>query len=127
MPQRKKPTSLHVLQGTYQKCRHEGNSDIEASVGQPEKPDWLTGQASKEWDKTIEVLSEAGYLAKTDSMALATYCELVAEFSANPPDFPAGKLGQLRLLMADLGMTPSARAKMPVQKDDDEGNPFAGM
>jgi len=127
MPQRKKPTSLHVVQGTYQPCRHDGNADTETKVGEPEKPDWLSDEASREWDKTMAVLSQAGYMAQTDSVALATYCELVSEFAACPSDFPAGKLSQLRLLMADLGLTPSARTKMPIPQKGESSNPFEGM
>jgi phage terminase small subunit len=77
----------------------------------PEKPSWLSGRANAEWDRVVPDLIEKGLVIKIDSFAIAAYCEMYADFSENPGEFPSSKMTQLRLLMTDLGMTPSSRAK----------------
>lgn len=121
----KKPASVHVLNGTYRPGKHGQEPEIER--GAPDKPIWLSKSAELEWDRVVPILEPAGYLAKSDAMALATYCELAAEFAAAPSEFRAGKIAQLRLLMAELGLTPSGRAKMPAGKSEGNKNPFEGI
>ena len=84
-----------------------------APVSPPDKPVWLSGGAAREWERVMPILIERGRIAEDDQMALAAYCELTAEFIASPTEFPSSKMTQLRLLMADFGMTPSARDKLP--------------
>lgn len=120
----RKPASAHKLNGTYRPDRHGDRISVPESG--PEKPGWLSAPAEVEWDRVMEMMSDSGFLCRTDSSALATYCELLAEFAAGPADFPAGRLGQMRLLMSELGLTPNGRAKMP-ERNEDKDNPFAGL
>lgn len=90
----------------------------------PEKPIWLSVTASREWDRVLPLLLESGRISQHDSMAIAAYCELAAEFIESPSEFPSSKMTQLRLIMGDLGMTPSSRDKLP-QQDNGRENTFA--
>jgi phage terminase small subunit len=92
----------------------------------PDKPQWLSVTASCEWDRVIPLLVDSGRITQHDSMALAAYCELAAEFISSPSEFPSSKMTQLRLMMGDFGMTPSSRDKMP-QQDAGKVNTFAAI
>lgn len=124
MANRKKSGQDHKLSGTYAGDRHD---TVEVDVCQPEKPLWLCDSASREWDRVMPLLLDMGQISKHDQMPLAAYCELSAEFARNPYDFPSAKMTQLRLLMGDFGMTPSARAKIPKRKAKAPGNPYAEL
>lgn len=120
----RKPASVHKLNGTYRQDRHGCKLELPSSG--PEKPGWLSASAEVEWDRVMDIMADSGFLCRTDGAALATYCELLAEFAASPADFPAGRLGQMRLLMSELGLTPSGRAKMP-ERESHKDNPFEGF
>lgn len=112
MPQRKSPASLRVIEPG------ERSDDLTP-------PDWLSVGAREEWLITVPKLKSSRVLAQTDQMALAVYCELASEFKECPQEFPAAKLTQLRLVMADFGMTPHSRAALG-GGDKPKGNAFAG-
>lgn len=111
MPQRQNPTSLRVI------SPGERADDLTP-------PSWLSVGALEEWRLIFPKLKKAGVLAQTDEMALAVYCELAAEFKECPTEFPAAKLTQLRLIMADFGLTPHSRATMSTQGGG-SGNKFS--
>lgn len=81
--------------------------------------------ASVVWDDIAPSLTESGVLGENDFMALAAYCELFSEFKENPQEFPSSKMTQLRLLMADFGLTPSSRGSVGGQSKK-QGNKFTG-
>lgn len=111
MPARK-PPSVHRLTPHYRPSRHDPKpSPLPAEA--PAKPDWLSPAASLEWDHAISLLDGTGWLCPTDQDSLAMYAELFAAFKAKPSEATAAQVTQLRLLMGELGMTPSSRAKMP--------------
>jgi len=125
----KKPKSLHVLQGTFQNSRHAARDEIELPPGEPEKPDWLNPAASDEWDRIVPLLLQHGLISEVDGMAVASYCELVAEFKSTracPGNFQAAKFAALRAATSDLGLNPIARTKIPGgKKEEGKKNPFS--
>lgn len=79
-----KPAYLHLLQGNASK---KNTRDLMAEVKEPAvpvaappKPDWLSAEASAEWDRVVEDLLTLGWVSTLDMMALATYCEAVADW-----------------------------------------------
>lgn len=79
-----KPASLHLLQGNRSK---KNVPDLLAEVKEPgvpvaapPKPDWLSAEASAEWDRVVADLLTLGWVSTLDMMALATYCEAVADW-----------------------------------------------
>lgn len=125
MPTPKKPANVHRLQGTFREDRH-GNS-VEVEPGMPERPFWLSASAIIVWREVESELRDAGYLTRLDGNALAIYCELQAEFIADPAGFAPQKLSQLRGLMGELGLTPSARAKLPAPEKPKPKSAFEGF
>jgi phage terminase small subunit len=108
MPARKSPASLRV-------------------ISRPDEfppPEWLSVGAIEEWRAVVPKLLNARVIKATDEMALSVYCELASEFKENPVEFPAAKITQLRLLMADFGMTPHSRSAVAGDSAP-SGNPFA--
>lgn len=99
----------------------------------PTPPDDLADEALLEWGRVCEELRAAGLLAKSDRSILALYCQTyainreaakhVATFGSvlklannvvcQSPFYKTVKetSAQLRVLLADLGLTPAARAK----------------
>ena len=74
----------------------------------PAAPSWLTVGAAERWDAIVkEMLAERTWRPCFES-TLATYVELLSLFLADPNGFGSTKLVTLRLLGADLGLTPSA-------------------
>lgn len=121
----KKPANVHMLKGTYRKDRHGPMPETESKA--PDKPEWLSGSGEIEWDRLVPLLQSRGYLAETDGISLGLLCELSAEMAASPIDFPASKLGHLRLLFGEFGLTPSGRSKLPQTPAQKPNNPFEGM
>ncbi len=129
MPRQRKSKKLHVVQGTFRKHRHEDREELELPPGIPDKPEFLSECGAKEWDRITPIMLDMGTLTKLDSAALATYCELYAEFQSTrscPSAFPASKFAALRLSFSDLGLSPVARTKIPgLKKEPERNNPFA--
>lgn len=78
------PASVHLLRGDPSK---QGMAALQAAaqtpavpVQAPPKPDFLSPDAAVEWDRVTEALLALGWISQLDMMALATYCEAVADW-----------------------------------------------
>lgn len=78
------PATVHILRGDPSK---KGMAALKAAaqapaipVQAPPKPDFLTPEAAVEWDRVVEALLALGWISSLDMMALATYCEAVADW-----------------------------------------------
>ncbi|MCY1203552.1 putative phage terminase, small subunit, P27 family [compost metagenome] len=78
------PATVHILRGDPSK---KGMAALQAAaqapavpVQAPPKPDFLTPEAALEWDRVVEALLALGWISSLDMMALATYCEAVADW-----------------------------------------------
>ena len=137
------PTKLKVLHGTLRKHRTNANEpQVLAEI--PTCPRELSPIAKKEWRRIAPILADMGLLAKIDRAALAMYCdhygrwlEAIAALQKygvvikSPSGFPmqspyvaiANKSGeQVRLLLAEFGMSPSSRTRVhatPHAEEDD--------
>ena len=121
MPNPRKPDNIHLLQGTFQPCRH-GDPDKKPKVDSrlPSAPEWLPDLARKEWDEVSVKLGKANLLTGVDKTILAQYCLLAAELSEEQYKFTAAKHTQLRLCEVELGMTPKARSQITLPDDNGE-------
>lgn len=79
-----KPASLHLLQGNRSKKNpNDLLADVKdpgVPVAAPDMPDWLSADAQAEWQRVVADLLTLGWVSKLDMMALATYCEAVADW-----------------------------------------------
>lgn len=117
--QKPKPTHLRLLSGNAGKRPVNAQEPIYAPcTTQP--PDWLPEGARAHWERLASMLAQAGVLKESDRDLLATYCCLFAEYVET---VRAGErasmsiVGQLRQLMGELGLTPSARARIVAEPD----------
>lgn len=64
------------------------------------------------------MLAQSGVLKESDRDLLATYCATYAAYveAVQAGGASMAMVGQLRQLMGELGMTPSARARIVVDK-----------
>lgn len=107
---KRKPTALHVVDGTYRADRHQAQSENEPMPeGRLEKPNYLKGRASKIWDRRAAALT---WLTEVDSDAFATWCKLQALIETDFEDLPASMISQWRTLTSELGMVPAGRARI---------------
>lgn len=78
------PASVHLLRGDpSKKGRAALLADAQAPlvpIEAPPKPDFLSVEASQEWDRVVASLLALGWVSTLDMMALATYCEAVADW-----------------------------------------------
>lgn len=127
------PTNVKVLRGTLRK--HRANAqEPKARPGIPGCPTELSPIAKREWKRVAKQLSAMGLLTTIDRAALALYCDAYGRWLEaitalrqygvvikSPNGYPiqspyvaiANKCGeQVRLLLAEFGMSPAARTRV---------------
>jgi len=142
-----KPTALKILEG---KLGHRPlpKNEPKPKVGAPSAPDWLDKAARAEWERIVPELDAIGLLTKVDGFVLGAYCSRLSAWIALEkkiakrgavykitstmgnsyykarPEVAIAKeyLRDVRILAAELGLTPSARASMHSSKDSDDGS-----
>jgi hypothetical protein len=112
MPNHRKPTHLHLIEGTLNATRHKDRKDEPVLTGKPSKPKFLRGRASKLWDEYVAI----GYwLTEADSHAFAIWCSLTAEAERGTAKMTASRLSQLRSYGGELGFSgPGNRSRINV-------------
>ena len=66
-------------------------------------------------------------LTDSDRLSLELAANLLAQFRADPVEFPAARLVRLEALLGKFGMTPADRSKVGGKKEAPKGNPFADL
>ena len=89
----------------------------------PEAPPGLSDEARPIFAELIESMPN-GAAAKSDSLFIAMAATLLAEYRRAPEVFPTPRINALRLMLAELGMTPKARRQIELAPGR-ENNPFA--
>ncbi|MDP5306247.1 phage terminase small subunit P27 family [Paracoccus spongiarum] len=135
-----KPTALKLLEGNPGKRPISGQEPKPPS-GAPTCPAHLSPTAKAEWKRLAGVLNGIGLLTRIDRAVMAAYCQSYGRWVeaerklAETPAIlktPAGYLQvspwmgiankQVELmtrLMAELGLSPSARARLAIQVPTD--------
>ncbi len=113
-----------------------GELEPAPEIGHPDKPEWLSEVAGREWDAVVDSLVNSGTLAKHESGVLAMYCTAIEEYlelDAVVRDQPSILDNRLALSARsraradvlrhaqELGLTPAARSR--VQAIKTPGNP----
>jgi P27 family predicted phage terminase small subunit len=142
------PTKLKLIRGTL---RSDRRNPCEAAVkaALPDCPEELSEAAKDEWQRIAPELLALGLLASIDRSGLALYCEAYARWIdaitsiqkygaviKSPSGFPiqspyvaiANKAGeQVRLMLAEFGMTPAARSRVHAEPQGKEASKWAGL
>lgn len=125
-----KPTPVKAFEGDIHKERWNPNEPKPQPVC-PAPPRWMNRAEKREWRRVAPVLARMGVLTEADLPALEAYCTCYAKWrearekakvgvietksgyvTQNPLINVEQKyLAQMRLLLAEFGMTPSSRTR----------------
>jgi len=120
MANARKPDNLHLLQGTFNKSRHGDPEKKLQIIGEfPDCPAWMPSNGKREWTRIKKVMKASGVITLGDATILSQYCILVAELEVEQTEFSGAKHTQLRMCAIELGLTPVARSKITVTKEED--------
>jgi phage terminase small subunit len=108
MPNRPIPRNLRLIgpEGRGDTERPSAPRSGESQVPPP-APSWVNVEAAEHWNAIAEQMVAERIWRPCYERTLAIFCELLSVFLANPKVFGPSKLGQLRLLAGDLGLSPS--------------------
>ena len=131
-----KPARLKLIDGNPGKRPIRGR-EPKPPTALPTCPAHLSATAKSEWKRLAGVLNEIGLLTRIDRTVLAAYCqaygrwvEAERKLAETPPllKTPAGyvqvspwitisnkQVELMTRLMAELGLTPSARSRLAIQ------------
>lgn len=71
------PKAVLKLRGSW---RAGKALDDKTPKARPARPQWITGEAHKEWKRIIPVLEKLGILAEIDRTIIASYCQYYAQW-----------------------------------------------
>ena len=142
---KKLPTQILKIRGSKRLYDRPKNSPIPVK-GKPECPEWLKGEARREWERASELLYKQGTLTPVDSIAFVGYCILYQILKESYDKCVYGKseklrltdkkangskcrkielmimkttLGEIHKYLAEFGMTPSARSGINLPESSD--------
>lgn len=144
------PTALKLLHGNPGR-RPLNKREPKPRKGVPRRPTWLRGEARDHWDETVRQLQEMGVLTVADGDEVAAYCQMWARwrrtedyldeygdvieihdeqgrvlYNKQAPQVSIARnlLQLLHQHRQDLGLTPSARTRLQVEKPSVEAAEF---
>jgi hypothetical protein len=110
MPRPRKPTQLHVIQGTLNSTRHKdrkGEPVISEPLGDA-PPQWPAPEKAV-WHEVANAIP-AGVATKADRLIVELTCRLLIEMRAKK--LTPALASQLRCCLGSLGMTPADRSRV---------------
>ena len=112
----RKPTALHLLQGTHRDDRHGDIEDEPTPASwDGEPPAWVKAAGRKLWAELAPRQVANGCLTEMDVEAFGLLCSLEAVVRRSPANH-LKELAQVDRLMSRFGMTPSDRTRVHVEK-----------
>src|SRR5262249_7415297 len=118
-----KPTSLHLIEGTFNATRHAARSDEPQPEGEVVKPRFVKGTAAKLWAQYAPGLIAQGVLTSWDVDMFGAWCVLMSEFQTNPQKFTAAQMSQMRALASAFGLLPAERSRLHTPKPKEAEDP----
>ena len=134
-------TAVKEANGTFVKNPKRRNKrEPKAKPGKPKRPTSLAGDtiAIKKWNHVCKILAELNVLTKTDVEVIESYCLNESQMVASAEQMKIDGFGtrmnssmsqwnrcmdrRIKLL-AELGLTPSARSRLSAEPTDDK-DPF---
>ena len=126
MARPRKPTNVLELTGAFKKDPQRRREDAESAGPLSDAPPHLGGAVLHAWNE-IARYAPRDVLTDSDRISLEVAANLLAQFRADPAEFPAAKLVRLEALLGKFGMTPADRSKVGGKKEAPKGNPFADI
>lgn len=129
MANRRTPDNVLKIKGNFRPDRHSLKAPgyMPPTDGYPSPPTYLKGEQLAIWREVEATMGSCNLYTQADAAKLARYCCIEAQFRADPVEFPASKLAQLRLTERDLYLDPESRAKLGTGTREKKANPFAEL
>ena len=125
--------------GTLRPCREKDREPEPRDFDRWTPPEWLSPGAREKYQALALELSSIGVLKSTDTDVLALYCQTYSDVQAltelvREHGWSDGKrsspyatqlraaLGQMILLGRELGLSPSSRSRVVVEKSEGKGD-----
>lgn len=141
------PTSILKLRGSWRGKARKG--EPRAPDGRPPCPTWLRPEAKAAWKRLVPILERMNVLTLADGLTLARYCEMWAQWqdlavwaqegdlychtesgmAIHPKATLLLRYGEALTRLEDrFGLSPSARARLAIAKEeDDKVDPVEGF
>lgn len=112
-----KPTALKLLAGNPGK-RPLNDREPDPGALDLTPPPELSAEAVPQWNRIAPMLARCGVLKQSDRELLTLFCEGYAAHLAavRAGKINVGLIGQLRQMLGEMGMTPSARSRIIADK-----------
>ncbi len=126
MSRPRKPTSLHVVSGTFRKDRHGdrvGEPVVAEPLGSP--PAGWPIAAKMMWAELADYIPP-GVATKADRVMFETLLRLVAKMRENSEALTPALAAQIRTACGCFGMSPADRSRVSAPRLPEE-NPFAQL
>lgn len=145
-------TAAKEASGAFRKDPQRRNKDEpQAKRGMPEKPEHVAADpvASEQWDELCRTLGDMNIVTLADRSLLALYCSTYSQWNQLQTEVAEngcyvvndkGNLSQspqaiqvhryadrLLKMMAELGLTPSARSRIKAPKQDEPESGFSEL
>ncbi len=104
-----KPTALKILAGD-QPCRINTDEPRLPAVTEAAAPKWIGSYGAVLWRRMVPMLVNAGVLTQGDLPGLELLCSEYDGLRRDPTN--AGCRDRYRRLLAEFGLTPSARSRL---------------
>jgi phage terminase small subunit len=113
------PSNLVALRGNPGKRRPRNRAPTPAA-GTPDKPPWVARSkiASEAWDSIVPQLETMGVLTQADELALEVLVGVYADWRRKRT---AALAARFQSLLAEFGLTPSARTRLHVPGKKESG------
>lgn len=124
MARPRKPTKLHLVQGTLRATRHrdrQNEPEIIQPLGGP--PEAWPIEAKLLWAELADLIPP-GVATKSDRLAFELLCRLVGCMRVGSEGLTAALAGQIRAACAVFGLTPADRSRVTASRPPEQ-NPFA--
>ena len=122
MPQPRTATALLEARGAFK--NHPNRKREDPKVSTPfvaVAPAELDPLEVKWWHKLVKMVPD-GVLTGADQATVILAATLMAEFMSDRRGFPSAKIAQMRAVFGELGLSPSARAKLATKPEADDGD-----
>jgi len=124
MPAQRKPSKVLEITGAYAKNPQRRNdAEPEGNGAFPELPPDHLDELEKTYWREIVDMVPAGVLTGSDTLAVEILTKLLTQFRTDYGRFTTSKLSRMSLEMGRLGLSPSDRTKLEIEKP--KGNKFA--
>jgi phage terminase small subunit len=126
-----KPDHLRVVAGTDRPCVRRGEGPkFEAAAGALPPPAFMKSKdARAEWNRLVPMLQANKLLTDADMTALVHLCQLhgaIVALYRKDCEPTAAQLSQLRIYLAEFGLTPASRTRVGGTGSGEKKNRFTG-